>query len=159
MSNVIRFSPQVTFNCSTSCTKKIKKGFKKMEILQPSEWPRPKGYSNGISATGKLVVTGGIVGWDNEENFTAKDITGQSKTTFENIMAVLNEAGARPEHIVRMTWYITDRNEYKRSIKEIGAIYREVFGKHFPAMAVIEVSGLMEEEAKIEIEVTAVIPE
>ena len=132
---------------------------KAMEILQPSGWPRPKGYSNGIAASGKLVVTGGLVGWDHNEEFVAKDLVGQAAQTFKNILAVLAEADAMPEHIVRLTWYITDKIEYQNSIKEIGAAYRDVFGKRFPAMAVVEVSALMEDEAKLEIEATAIIPE
>ena len=103
-----------------------------MEILQPSGWPRPKGYSNGIAASGKLVVTGGLVGWDHNEEFVAKDLVGQAAQTFKNILAVLAEADAMPEHIVRLTWYITDKIEYQNSIKEIGAAYRDVFGKRFP---------------------------
>ena len=130
-----------------------------MEILQPPGWPRPKGYSNGIATSGKIVVTGGLVGWDKNENFVEKDIAGQANITFQNILAVLNEAGASAEHIIRMTWYITDKDAYLASTKEIGLAYRQAFGKHYPAMAVIEVSSLMENAAKIEIEVTAVIPE
>ena len=130
-----------------------------MEILQPPGWPRPKGYSNGIATSGKIVVTGGLVGWDKNENFVEKDIAGQANITFQNILAVLNEAGASAEHIIRMTWDITDKDAYLASTKEIGLAYRQAFGKHYPAMAVIEVSSLMENAAKIEIEVTAVIPE
>jgi len=130
-----------------------------MDILQPPGWPRPKGYSNGISATGRFVVTGGLVGWDENEEFVAKDMVGQARQTFQNIMAVLSEGGAKPEHIIRMTWYITDKQEYLSSAKEIGAVYRETFGKNFPAMACVEVAALMEDDAKLEIEVTAVVPE
>ena len=130
-----------------------------MEILQPAGWARPKGYSNGIAASGKIVVTGGLVGWDHKEEFVAKDLAGQAAQTFKNIAAVLAEADAKPEHIIRLTWYITDKTEYQNSIKKIGAAYRDVFGKTFPAMAVVEVSALMEDEAKLEIEATAVIPE
>ena len=130
-----------------------------MEILQPTGWPRPKGYSNGISASGRLVVTGGLVGWNHKEEFVAKDFASQAAQTFKNIVTVLAEAGAKPEHIIRLTWYITDKVEYQKSIKEIGAAYKDVFGKSFPAMAVVVVSALMEDEAKLEIEATAVIPE
>ena len=130
-----------------------------MEILQPPGWVRPKGYSNGISAFGRIVVTGGMVGWDHNEKFVAEDIVGQAAQTFKNIVAVLSEAGARPEHIIRFTWYIIDKVEYKNSLKKIGAAYQDSFGKHFPAMAVVEVSALMEDQAQIEIEAMAVIPE
>ena len=130
-----------------------------MEILQPPGWVRPKGYSNGISAFGRIVVTGGMVGWDHNEKFVAEDIVGQAAQTFKNIVAVLSEAGARPEHIIRLTWYIIDKAGYQNYLKEIGAAYQDAFGKHFPAMAVVEVSALMEDQAKIEIEATAVIPE
>ncbi len=130
-----------------------------MDILQPPGWVRPKGYSNGISATGKLVVTGGMVGWNHNEEFVAEDLVGQAKQTFKNIAAVLSEAGAAPDHVVRLTWYITDRTEYQNCAKKIGSAHQDIFGKHFPAMAVVEVSALMEDKAKIEIEAMAVIPE
>ena len=130
-----------------------------MKILQPPGWPRPRGYSNGISASGRLVVTGGIVGWNEQEEFPHKDMAGQARVTFENIAAVLAEGDAKPDHMVRMTWYITSKREYLASIKDIGSAYRDVFGKNFPAMAVVEVSALMENDAKIEIEVLAVVPE
>lgn len=130
-----------------------------MDILQPPGWPRPRGYANGISASGRLVVTGGLVGWNEQEEFPHKDMASQARLTFENIAAVLSEGGAKPEHMVRMTWYITSKKEYLSSIREIGLAYRDVFGKNFPAMAVVEVSALMEDDAKIEIEVMAVVPE
>lgn len=130
-----------------------------MEILQPPGWPRPRGYSNGVSASGRLVVTGGLVGWNGQEEFPHKDMAGQARLAFENIAAVLTEGRAKPEHMVRMTWYITSKSEYLSSIKDIGGSYRDVFGKNFPAMAVVEVSALMEDDAKIEIEVMAVVPE
>ena len=130
-----------------------------MKILQPPGWPRPKGYSNGISASGRLVVTGGIVGWNEQEEFPHNDMAGQARVTFENIAAVLAEGDAKPDHMIRMTWYITSKREYLAAIKDIGSAYRDVFGKNFPAMAVVEVSALMENDAKIEIEVLAVVPE
>jgi enamine deaminase RidA (YjgF/YER057c/UK114 family) len=130
-----------------------------MEILQPPGWPRPKGYSNGISATGRVIFTGGLVGWDENENFPEVDMAGQARRTFENIITVLKEGGAGPEHIVRMTWYITDRDAYLNSVKDIGQAYRDVIGRNFPAMAVVQVVALMEAEALLEIEVTAVVPE
>ena len=130
-----------------------------MNILNPPNWPRPKGYSNGISAKGRIIVTGGIVGWDENENFIEKDIAGQAARAFKNIMLILEEGEAKPENIVRMTWYITDKLGYINSQKLIGESYRKDFGKHFPAMAVVEVVSLMEEEAKIEIEVMAIVEE
>ena len=130
-----------------------------MNILIPPNWPRPRGYSNGISAKGRIVVTGGIVGWDENETFIEKDIAGQAAQAFKNIMLILEEGEAKPENIVRMTWYITDKLGYINSQKLIGESYRKDFGKHFPAMAVVEVVSLMEEEAKIEIEVMAIVEE
>ena len=130
-----------------------------MKILHPPNWPRPRGYSNGISAKGRLVVTGGIVGWDENENFVKQDIAGQAAQAFKNIVLILAEGGAKPENIVRMTWYITDKIGYINSQKLIGESYRKNFGKHFPAMAVVEVASLMEEEAKLEIEVMAIVEE
>ena len=128
-----------------------------MKILHPPNWPRPRGYSNGISAKGRIVVTGGIVGWDKNENFVKQDIAGQAAQAFKNIVLILAEGGAKPENIVRMTWYITDKIGYINSQKLIGESYRKNFGKHFPAMAVVEVASLMEEEAKLEIEVMAIV--
>ena len=130
-----------------------------MDILLPPGWPRPKGYANGIAATGRLVFTSGQVGWNPDEEFEAKDLAGQVRQALLNTIAILNEAGAAPEHIVRMTWYITDKKEYLDSIKEIGAAYRQLIGYHYPAMALVEVSALLEDDAKVEIETTAVIPE
>ena len=130
-----------------------------MNILNPPNWPRPRGYSNGISAKGRIVVTGGIVGWDENETFIEKDIAGQAAQAFKNIMLILEEGEAKPENIVRMTWYITDKLEYINSQKLIGESYRKNFGKHFPAMAVVEVASLMEEKAKLEIEVMAIVEE
>jgi enamine deaminase RidA (YjgF/YER057c/UK114 family) len=129
-----------------------------MKILHPEGWPRPKGYSNGVSARGRLVFVAGLVGWDPEGNFPS-DLLGQFRRTLENTVAVLNEAQARPEHIVRMTWYLTDLSAYLAAPKELGAIYREILGAVYPAMAVVEVTGLVEKEALIEIETTAVVPE
>ena len=130
-----------------------------MNILHPPNWPRPRGYSNGISAKGRIVVTGGIVGWDENGNFVKQDIAGQAAQAFKNIVLILAEGGAKPENIVRMTWYITDKIGYINSQKLIGESYRKNFGKHFPAMAVVEVASLMEEEAKLEIEVMAIVEE
>jgi enamine deaminase RidA (YjgF/YER057c/UK114 family) len=129
-----------------------------MRALQPPGWPRPRGYSNGIEASGRLVFTAGQIGWAADGSFPASDLAGQVRRTLSNVLAVLAEAGAGPEHVVRLTWYVTDRDEYVASLKEIGAAYREVMGRHFPAMAVVAVSGLVEASAKVEIEATAVVP-
>ena len=130
-----------------------------MKILHPPNWPRPRGYSNGISAKGRIVVTGAKDGWDKNENFVKQDIAGHAALAFKNIVLILAEGGAKPENIVRMTWYITDKIGYINSQKLIGESYRKNFGKHFPAMAVVEVASLMEEEAKLEIEVMAIVEE
>ena len=130
-----------------------------MRALLPPGWPQPRGYSNGISAKGRLVFTAGVVGWDAEERFAARDLPGQFRQVLLNTLAILAEGGAGPEHIVRMTWYVTDRSDYIASLREIGAVYRELIGKHYPAMAVVEVAGLVEPAAKLEIETIAVVPE
>jgi len=130
-----------------------------MRRLQPPGWPQPKGYSNGVLAEGRLVFVAGQVGWDGEEGiFRTNDFAGQVQQALKNTLTILAEAGAGPEHVVRMTWYVTDRQEYLASLKEIGMVYRELMGKHYPAMSVVEVSGLIESKAKVEIETTAVIP-
>ena len=128
-----------------------------MRALQPTGWPRPKGYANGIEASGRLVFVAGQIGWDESGAFPSGDLAGQVRQTLSNVLAVLAEAGAGPEHVVRLTWYVTDRDEYLGSLKEIGTAYREVMGRHFPAMAVVAVAGLIEAEAKVEIEATAVL--
>lgn len=128
-------------------------------FLQPEGWVPAKGYANGMMAAGRLVVTGGLVGWNAQQEWEHTDMLGQFRQTLENIVAVLAEADARPEHIVRLTWYITDKTEYNSNLKSFGAIYRDVIGRHFPAMAVVQVVALMEDAAKIEIEATAVIPD
>jgi len=127
------------------------------EILHPSGWPRPRGYANGVAAEGRLVVTAGIVGWDADGRFPASFVE-QARQLFENTLAVLAEAGAQPEHIVRMTWYVLSRAEYLAHAREVGQAYRELIGRHFPAMAVVEVAGLIEDDAKLEIETLAVVP-
>lgn len=127
------------------------------KILQPAGWPRPKGYSNGIATRGELVFVAGLVGWDIEGRFS-EGFVAQFRQTLLNTVAVLEEANAAPEHIVRMTWYIVDREVYRSSLKELGAIYREIIGSVYPAMAVVQVVSLMEPDALIEIETTAVIP-
>ena len=128
-----------------------------MRALEPPGWPRARGYAHGIEASGRLVFTAGQIGWDPSGSF-APDFAGQVRQALENVVAVLAEAGARPEHVVRLTWYVTSREEYLEAQKEIGAAYREVMGRHFPAMAVVIVAGLVEAQAKVEIEATAVLP-
>ncbi len=130
-----------------------------MEILQPPGWPRPRGYSNGISATGRMVFVSGMIGWDAEGRFPANGIAGQVGQALRNIVEVLEQARARPEHIVRMTWYVTDKKAYVAAYPEIGQLYREIIGRHFPTMTAVQVAGLVEEQALVEIEVTAVVPE
>jgi enamine deaminase RidA (YjgF/YER057c/UK114 family) len=130
-----------------------------VRALQPPGWPRPRGYANGIEASGRLVFTAGQIGWDETGSLAAPDLAGQVRQTLANVVAVLAEAGAGPEHVVRLTWYVTSREEYLGSLQEIGAAYREVMGRHFPAMAVVVVAGLVEAEAKVEIEATAVVPD
>lgn len=129
------------------------------QTLQPEGWPRPKGYANGISATGRMIFTAGVVGWDQNQEFAAPDMAGQTRQALQNIVAILAEGDAGPEHIVRMTWYVTDVAEYRASLKEIGAAYKELIGKNFPVMAVVEVSALVEPKARVEIETTAMVPE
>jgi enamine deaminase RidA (YjgF/YER057c/UK114 family) len=129
-----------------------------MQILQPPGWKKPRGYSNGILAEGKQIFVGGQIGWDETGSFPHSDFVGQAGLALSNTLAVLKEANARPEHIVRMTWYITDKREYIESVKELGNVYREIIGKHYPAMAMVQVVALMAEQAKVEIESTAVIP-
>lgn len=127
--------------------------------LLPPGWPRPKGYANGMLARGTMVFTGGIVGWDERERFVAPDLAGQFRQVLMNTLAVLKEAGAGPEHVVRMTWYVLDRDEYLRDLPAIGAAWKELFGRNFPAMAVVQVAGLVEPAARVEIETTAVLPD
>jgi enamine deaminase RidA (YjgF/YER057c/UK114 family) len=129
-----------------------------MKALLPPGWPRPKGYANGISASGRLVATAGVVGWNEREEFETDDLAGQFRQVLVNTLAILAEDGAGPGHIVRMTWYVTDLAAYRNSLAEIGAAYRELIGKNFPAMAVVGVTGLVEPEAKIEIETIAMVP-
>jgi len=127
--------------------------------LQPPGWAPAKGYANGIAARGTQIYIGGQIGWNAQQQFETDDFIAQTQQALRNIAAVLKEAGAGPEHMVRMTWYVIDRVEYNSRLKELGAVYREVLGKNFPAMACVQVAGLMEERAKIEIEATAVIPD
>jgi enamine deaminase RidA (YjgF/YER057c/UK114 family) len=127
------------------------------KVLQPSGWPVPKGYANGMAADGRIVVTGGVIGWDHEGHLAA-DFVGQVRQTLQNIAAILAEGDARPDHLVRLTWYVVDMDEYLASLKELGRIYRETFGAHYPAMALVQVVRLVEKAARVEIEATAVVP-
>ena len=130
-----------------------------LEILKPAGWPRPNGYSNGIIARGRQIFVAGQVGWDASSRFNSARLADQVKQALQNVCAVLAEAQAGPEHIVRLTWYVTSREEYLADLENIGAAYREVMGKHFPVMSVVQVVALMEADAKVEIEATAVVPE
>jgi enamine deaminase RidA (YjgF/YER057c/UK114 family) len=129
------------------------------EILQPAGWKKPVGYANGVAASGRLVFVGGQVGWTGEGRFETDDLAGQVRQALLNVVAVLAEVGAEPRHVVSMTWYFTSRSEYLASLKPIGEAYREVMGRHFPAMAAVEVTALMEERARVEIQAVAVIPD
>ena len=130
-----------------------------MQILQPPSWARARGFSNGIVASGKLVFIAGQVGWTGQGEWKEKSFAGQFRQTIQNILDVLAQARGKPEHIVRLTWYVLDRDEYLASLKEVGAAYRDLMGKHYPTMAVVQVSGLVERNARLEIEATAVVPE
>ena len=129
-----------------------------MRILQPPGWPRPRGYANGIAASGTMVFVAGQIGWNAQHAIVSDDLTVQLAQALDNTLAVLREAGAGPEHVVRMTWYLTDKRDYLARAREIGEVYRARMGRHYPAMAVIEVSALIEDRAKVEIETTAVVP-
>jgi enamine deaminase RidA (YjgF/YER057c/UK114 family) len=129
------------------------------KLLQPPGWTAPRGYANGIAARGTLVFVGGQIGWNAEQQFESDDFIAQTAQALRNIAAVMKEAGASPEHMVRMTWYIVDRVEYNARLSELGTVYRDVMGRHFPAMTCVEVSALVESRAKVEIEVTAVVPD
>jgi enamine deaminase RidA (YjgF/YER057c/UK114 family) len=130
-----------------------------MQILQPPGWARAKGFSNGIVAQGKLVFIAGQVGWDAQQQWQERTFAGQFRQAIRNILEVLAEAGGGPQHIVRLTWYVLDKQEYLNSLKAVGDAYRELMGRHYPTMAVVQVSGLVEAEARLEIEATAVLPE
>ena len=129
------------------------------EVLHPKNWKPALGYSNGMAARGRLVVTGGIIGWNADQVFETDDFPGQAAQVLRFIEEVLACAGARPEHLVRLTWYVTDKHEYLASLKELGRAYRETIGRHYPAMALVQVVALVEDRAKVEIEATAVVPE
>ncbi len=129
------------------------------ETLQPPGWPRPRGYANGIATSGRLVFVAGQVGWDAQGGLVGPDLVAQVRQALRNVVAVLAEGGARPEHVARMTWYLASRGEYNARLPEIGAVYREILGKVFPAMTAVQVAGFVEEGVQVEIEVTAVVPE
>jgi len=129
------------------------------ETLQPAEWARPKGYANGVAARGRMIFISGQIGWDAQGQFVSDNLTEQVRQALRNIVRVLKEARGEPRHVVRLTWYVLSRDAYLREAREIGAAYREVLGKHFPAMSVVEVRGLVEQRALVEIEATAVIPD
>ena len=128
------------------------------KTLQPPGWAKPIGYANGVMARGDVVFVGGQIGWNAECEFETDDLVGQTAQTLRNVVAVLKEAGAEPEHITSMTWYLTDKKAYKDNLKAIGAAYREIIGRHFPAMAAVEVRALVEVRAKVEIQAIAVLP-
>jgi enamine deaminase RidA (YjgF/YER057c/UK114 family) len=128
------------------------------DVLHPKSWKPALGYSNGIAAEGRMIFTGGMVGWTGDQRFESDDFVDQVRQALQNIVAVLAEGGAGPEHIVRLTWYVTDRQDYLSRLKDLGRVYREVLGRHYPAMALVQVVALVEDRAKVEIEATAVIP-
>ena len=129
------------------------------QFLHPSQWKATPGYSNGMAATGRFVVTGGMVGWNADQQFESDDFADQAGLALRNIVAVLAEAGARPDHIVRLTWYVTDKRAYLDSLADLGRVYKAAIGRHYPAMALVQVVALVEDRALVEIEATAVIPE
>lgn len=129
-----------------------------MQILQPAAWARPRGYANGVASEGRMVFVAGQIGWNAEQRFEHSDLAGQTRQALQNIVAVLAEAGGRPEHITRLTWYLIDKRDYIAQATQIGAAYRAVIGRHFPAMTAVQVSALLEDAALVEIEATAVLP-
>ncbi|HMO07834.1 MAG TPA: RidA family protein [Paracoccaceae bacterium] len=128
-------------------------------FLNPRSWKPPVGYANGVAARGRMVLTGGVVGWNAAQEFETDDFAGQVRQALANIVDILAEGGAGPQHLVRLTWYVTDKHEYLEALREVGAAYRATIGRHFPAMALVQVVALVEDRAKVEIEATAVIPE
>ena len=130
-----------------------------MQVLLPPGWPRPRGYANGVTAKGRMVFVAGMIGWDAQGVFHTDDMAGQVRQALENVVAVLTEGGAKPEHIVRMTWYVTDKKEYVAAYPEIGRAFKELIGSFNAAMTAVEVAALVEDRAKVEIEVTAVVPD
>lgn len=132
---------------------------KQIQVLQPPGWATPRGYANGIAARGRLIFVGGQIGWNAQQQFESDAFVAQARQALANVVAVLNEAGGKPEHIVRMTWYVVDKHEYVASYRELGEAYRAIIGRHFAAMTAIQVSALLEDRARVEIEVTAVVPD
>jgi enamine deaminase RidA (YjgF/YER057c/UK114 family) len=130
-----------------------------MQVLLPQGWPRPRGYANGVAARGRMIFVAGMVGWDAQSRFHTDDFAGQARQALANVVAVLAAGSAKPEHIVRMTWYVTDKREYLAAGAEIGQAYRELIGSYSVAMTAVQVTALMEDRAKVEIEVTAVVPD
>ena len=130
-----------------------------MQVLLPPGWPRPSGYANGVKVSGQQVFVAGMIGWDGQGQFHCDDMAGQARQALQNIVDVLKVGGAKPEHIVRMTWYVLDKREYLDAGPALGAAYRDVIGRHYPAMTAVQVAGLMEDRARVEIEVTAVVPD
>jgi enamine deaminase RidA (YjgF/YER057c/UK114 family) len=130
-----------------------------VQILQPPGWTAPKGYANGVAGSGRMVFVGGQIGWNAAQRFESADFVAQARQALANIVAVLAEAGARPEHIARMTWYVVDKREYLAAGKALGEAYREMIGRHYPAMTAVEVVSLMEDAARVEIEATAIVPD
>jgi len=130
-----------------------------MQTLQPPGWARPRGYANGIAAKGRIVFIAGQIGWDEQSRFQTDDLAGQVRQALANVLSVLAEAGGRPEHIARMTWYVTDKRAYLDASRAIGQVYRELMGKHYPTMTAVQVTALIEDRAQVEIEATAVVPE
>jgi enamine deaminase RidA (YjgF/YER057c/UK114 family) len=128
------------------------------QTINPAGWPRPSGYSNGILAEGRHLAISGQIGWNEQNELVSEDFTEQARQALRNVMAVLRAAGGSGEHLIRLTWYITDKDQYRSSLKDLGASYREIVGEHYPAMALVQVAGLLEEGAKVEIEATAVLP-
>jgi enamine deaminase RidA (YjgF/YER057c/UK114 family) len=128
------------------------------DILHPAGWAKARGYSNGTAATGRMVFTGGLVGWNADQQFETDDFAGQTAQALRNIVAVLAEAGAQPDHLVRLTWYVTSKADYLAALPALGDAYRQIIGRHYPAMALVQVVALVEDRAKVEIEATAVIP-
>jgi enamine deaminase RidA (YjgF/YER057c/UK114 family) len=128
------------------------------EILNPASWPTPRGYSNGVAASGRTLYLGGVIGWNGQQQFETDDFVEQVAQALRNIVEVLAAGGAEPQHLVRLTWYVTDRDEYLARAKELGAVYRDVIGAHYPAMALVQVVALVESRAKVEIDATAVVP-
>jgi enamine deaminase RidA (YjgF/YER057c/UK114 family) len=139
-------------------TEQQKSENKHMQILQPPEWARPRGYSPGMMASGRLVFISGQIGWDGQGHFQTTDFVTQVQQALRNILTILAQADGRPEHIVRLTWYVLDKHEYLERSKELGSVYRSLMGQHYPAMTVVQVTALIEDLARVEIEATAVIP-